>query len=76
MLVTIQTRNVPEEPHRRLMTRTAASGQSRSDYLLGQMHGAGECPTLDELHERIRSRGGVIPSNSPADVVRAERDSR
>lgn len=76
MAVMIQIRNVPDDLHRRLKSRAALSGQSLSEYLLGQIREAAERPTVDELRERIRNRGGVRPSVAPADMVRAERDSR
>lgn len=76
MSVMIQIRNVPDDLHRRLKSRAALMGLSLSDYLLQQIRETAERPTLEELRERIRSRGSVNPSISPADAVRAERDSR
>jgi len=76
MSAMIQIRNVPDDLHRRLKARAALAGMSLSDYLLAQIREAAERPTLDDLRERMRSRGSVTPSVSPADAVRAERDAR
>ena len=76
MPATIQIRNVPEDLHQRLKSRAALAGLSLSDYLLGQIREAAERPTLEELRERLRSRDSVNSTVSPADAVRAERDSR
>lgn len=52
------------------------AGMSLSDYLLGEIRGAAERPTLDEMRARLASRPAVRPALSPARAVRAERDSR
>jgi len=76
MPVMIQIRNVPETLHRRLKVRAALSGRSLSDYLLDEIRQAAEQPTLDELRARLQGRPVVKPRLSPAEAVRAERDSR
>ncbi|GHD55267.1 putative antitoxin VapB12 [Thalassobaculum fulvum] len=76
MSVMIQIRNVPEELHRRLKSRAAMAGMSLSDYLLGQIREAAERPTIEELRERIRSRGSADLPVSAADVLREEREAR
>jgi hypothetical protein len=55
----IQIRNVPDEVHRTLKVRAAASGTSLSDYVLREITRVAESPTPAELDERIRSRGAV-----------------
>lgn len=72
----IQIRNVPEALHRRLKARAAVAGMSLSDYLLNELREVAARPTLDELQARLRNRPSVSLSVSPADAVRAERDSR
>jgi antitoxin FitA len=72
----IQIRHVPEELHRRLKARAALSGLSLSDYLLHEIRQTAERPTLDELRARLRSEPETVLSPSPAEAVRAERDSR
>ena len=73
---TLQIRNVPNELHRQLKSRAALAGQSLSEYALAELRRSAERPTHDELVERIRSRARVSVVDEPADLVRAERDSR
>jgi plasmid stability protein len=76
MSTMIQIRNVPDALHRRLKARAALAGMSLSDYLLGEIRQVAQRPTLDELRARLAHRSAVTPSVTPADAVRAERDSR
>ena len=72
----IQIRNVPDALHRELKSRAALEGVSLSDYLLREIRRIAERPTIEELRARLHSRTPVTLSESPADAVRAERDSR
>ena len=74
MTAMIQIRNVPDGLHRRLKSRAALAGMSLSDYLLSEIRQVAERPTLDELQARLRSRSAAVPSETPAEAVRAERD--
>ena len=76
MSVMIQLRNVPTALHRKLKARAALAGMSLSDYLLREIQHIAERPTVEELKERLAKRTRVTLSISPADAVRAERDSR
>ena len=76
MTTMIQIRNVPDALHRRLKARAALAGMSLSDYLLEEIRRVAERPTVEELRARLKSRPGVTPAESPADALRAERDSR
>lgn len=76
MTVMIQIRNVPDALHRRLKSRAALAGMSLSDYLLGEIRQTADRPTIDELRGRLESRAAVTPSLTPAEAIRAERDSR
>ncbi|HTX49179.1 MAG TPA: hypothetical protein VME40_07300 [Caulobacteraceae bacterium] len=76
MSVMVQIRNVPDELHRRLKSRAALAGMSLSEYLLGEIRHVAELPTPDEIRARLSERPRTILSESPADAVRAERDSR
>ena len=76
MSAMIQIRNVPDELHRRLKARAALAGMSLSDYLLNEIRQVAERPTLEEMRARLESRSPVTPDVSPAEAVRAERDSR
>lgn len=76
MSAMIQIRNVPDALHRRLKARAALAGMSLSDYLLREVRCVAERPTPDDLRARLARRSVVAPDVSPADAVRAERDSR
>lgn len=72
----VQIRNVPDEVHRRLKARAAMEGRSLSEMALAELTRSLERPTRRELIERVQARERVAVSQSPADVVRAERDAR
>ena len=72
----IQIRNVPDTLHRRLKSLAALSGMSLSDYLLKEVREVAERPTMEEMRARLQQRSRVTVSISPADVIRAERNSR
>jgi plasmid stability protein len=75
MGVPIQVRDVPEEVHRRLKARAAASGESLSEHVRGILERAASRPTPEELAARIQARGRV-PTTEPSEVaVRELRDS-
>ncbi len=76
MGVMIQIRNVPEDLHRRLKSRAALAGMSLSDYLLSEVRKVAVQPTLEEMLVRLRTRPETQLSESAADILRAERDSR
>ena len=74
MGVLIQIRDVPEDVHRTLKARSAASGQSMSEYLRALLARAASRPTPEELARRIRGRG-VAELDEPSEaIVRAIRD--
>ena len=72
----IQIRNVPESVHRTLKARAAMAGMSLSDFLLAEIRGLAERPTITELRERVRRRSRLVAAIFAADAVRRERDSR
>ena len=72
----VQIRNVSPEFHRRLKARAAVEGMSLSDYILREVGKALERPTRQEVLERLQSLPRHRLSISPAEVVRAERESR
>jgi len=72
----IQVRNVPDGLHRTLKARAAMAGMSLSDFLLTELRGLAERPTIAELRERVRRRSRLEPGVSAADAVRLERDAR
>ena len=72
----IQIRNVPDELHREAKARAARAGMSLSDYLLREIERSLEVPPIEELLARIASRERIHPSQTPAEIIRAERDAR
>lgn len=76
MSVMIQIRNVPPEVHRRLKAQAAMAGRSLSDYLLEEVRRLAELPTPEEMRARLKRLSPVETDISPAEAVRAERDSR
>jgi plasmid stability protein len=74
MGVLMQIRDVPEDVHRALKTRAAASGTSLSEYVRTLLSRAVERPTPEELAVRIRARG-TVRLEEPSEVsVRRLRD--
>lgn len=59
MGVLLQIRDVPEEVHRTLKARAAASGTSLSEYVRELLARAAARPTPEELAARIQARGAV-----------------
>jgi plasmid stability protein len=74
MGVLMQIRDVPEDVHRALKTRAAASGTSLSEYVRTLLARAVDRPTPDELAARIRARGSVRLSEPSEVSVRRLRD--
>ncbi len=72
----IQLRNVPDDLHRKLKTRAAASGQSLSDYLIAEVRAVAERPTPAEVRSRLLQRAPARVRESAARAVRAERETR
>jgi plasmid stability protein len=72
----IQIRHVPETLHRKLRSRAALAGMSLSDYLKGELEGLANRLTAGELSERLTALGPMRVRETPADALRAERDSR
>jgi len=72
----IQIRNVPDDVHRTLKARAAASGMSLSEYLLGEVTRLASLPTLDEMVERLRTRPRARLSRPPEELIRETRDER
>jgi len=72
----IQVRNVPEGLHRTLKARAAMAGMSLSDFLLAEIRGLAERPSVAELRDRVHRRSRVVAGTSAADAVRLERDAR
>lgn len=74
MGVLVQIRDVPEDVHRTIKARAAASGVSLSEFVRSMLTAAASRPTPEELEERIRSRATVKLSEPVEATVRAIRD--
>jgi hypothetical protein len=74
LVKTIQVRNVPDDVHRTLRTRAAATGVSLSDFALGELERVARHPPVTDLLLRARSRAGGAPSTAIVAAVRAGRD--
>lgn len=72
----VQIRNVPDDLHRRLKSRAATAGMSLSDYLLRELDELASEPTPEEIRARLAALTPIEPREAPADIIRAERDSR
>ena len=75
-MASLQIRNVPDDLHRRIKARAALEGQSLSEYALAELCRAMQRPTRREVAERVAAFERIMVSESAADAVRAERDSR
>lgn len=74
MGVLLQIRGVPDDVHRTLKARAAASGMSLSEYVRGVLERATSRPTAAELAARISARGAVEPSQPSESTVRSLRE--
>jgi len=72
----IQIRHVPDRLHKRLKSRAAAAGMSLSDYLRTELERVSAQVTPEEFRYRLSMLEPTRVRESPADAVRAERDSR
>jgi plasmid stability protein len=74
MGILVQIRDVPEDVHRTLKARAAASGTSLSDYVRTLLARAAARPTPQELAERVRARGPVRMAEPSEQAVRRLRE--
>lgn len=73
---TLIIRNVPEETHRVLTTRAAASGMSLQEFLLAEVNRLASTPTVEDVVAGARARidrTGGAASSDIVDAVRADR---
>lgn len=75
MPVLLQVRDLPDEVHRTLKARAAASGTSLSEYVRTLLARAAARPTPEELGARIRARGAVRLGEPSEVTVRRLRDA-
>lgn len=70
----LQVRDLPEDVHRALKSRAAASGRSLSEYARDILVRDARQPTLDELLDRVRTREALDLGDDAHQILRAERD--
>jgi antitoxin FitA len=73
---TIQIRDVPEDVHRTLRVRAAASGKSLSDYVLEELVRVAERPAVADVLRRASGRSSGVPLKAIVAAVRSGRDRR
>ncbi|HJW36016.1 MAG TPA: hypothetical protein VJ769_05225 [Actinomycetes bacterium] len=71
---TIQIRDVPDEVHRTLRARAAATGQSLSAYLLAELTRVAERPPVADVLARAAARSGGARIDDIVAAVRSGRD--
>jgi plasmid stability protein len=69
---TIQVRNVPDDVHRALRARAAATGVSLSDFALGELERIAQHPPVADLLQRARAGGAQ--SDAIIAAIRAGRE--
>jgi plasmid stability protein len=74
MGVLLQIRDLPEEVHRTLKARAAASGTSLTEYVRSLLARSAARPTPDELTQRIENRGTFKLEEPSERTVRNLRD--
>lgn len=72
----VQIRHVPDDVHRALKARAARAGLTLSDYLRAEITRIAHRPTLDEVLDRIETRGRPRRAIDSVAAVREERDTR
>ena len=72
----IQIRNVPDELHREAKIRAAKAGMTLSDYLLRELRRILEVAAVEDLLAELERQEPPALSETPAEAIRAERDSR
>jgi plasmid stability protein len=74
----VQIKNVPEDVHRTLRTRAAASGQSLQEFLLALLVEEASFESPDAVFDRIEREesGGSLSFEQAVAFIRQDRDSR
>jgi len=74
----ILIRNVPDEVHRELKERAARARMTLSNYVLREMEKHVARPLLEDVLARVVARPAldIELSESPAEIIRAQRDGR
>lgn len=72
----IQIRHVPDNLHKRLRSRAMMAGMTLSDYLRQELALVADQLTPGELRARLNAMSPAVVRETPADIVRRERDSK
>ena len=72
----IQVRNVPESPHRELIRRAKAKGQTLTGYIQAILEREEGRLPAEEVFDRIAGMPPVGLSMSAAESIRKEREAR
>jgi hypothetical protein len=72
----IQVRNVPDRLHRELVRRAQERGQTLTDFITELLRREVARPPAEEVFDRIERRRPVILSETPAEMIRREREER
>ena len=75
----IQLRHVPDAVHRQLKARAALAGMSLSEFLVREVRKIAECPTPEEMQERLKARErytGRLRSRDGSDETRRDQMTR
>jgi plasmid stability protein len=72
----VQIREIPAAMHRKLKARAAEEGVSMSEYLKRLIERDLKRPNWAEIKARMNDMGPIDLKESPADMIRRERDSR
>ena len=77
MMATIQIKNLPDETLRAWKVRAAKSGQSLQAYMRQYLIDEAAKPTVEELFERIESRGtgAYLDPSLTLEAIREDRES-
>ena len=81
-MATIQIRDVPEDVHRILRTRAAASGQSLQEYLLEELTDLAGTQDIADIIAEVKAEKAAHPERFSAispeivdEIIRHDRDS-
>jgi len=70
----IQVRNVPDELHRDLKMRAAATGLSLSDYIKRELSDSASRLTMEEIDARVRALGpSKLRTQTIVEILRESR---
>ena len=70
----IQVRNVPDELHRDLKMRAAATGLSLSDYIKRELSDSASRLTMEEIDARVRALGpSKLRTRTIVEILRESR---